>query len=206
MSASISNWLKDILPRTPGVVRQVAKREFINTAREFYRQSGAWREVCESVFFADGDYQYTVVPQNPESEVIQITSVEVNGIPLTAKTERPLGDRGDGTPTSWFPTGPDTIEIWPTPEQYDDEVRVRAILIPTDAATTLPDFAYSKHYEGLLDGTLGRLYGHPAKPYSNPTIATYHLNRFRNAIAEAAGEQRQGGFGGQNWQFPRFGK
>lgn len=206
MSASIAIWLKDILPRTPGIVRQVAKREFLNTAREFYRQSGAWREVCESVFFADNDYQYTVVPQNSESEVIQVTSVEVNGIPLIAKTERPLGDRGDGTPTTWYPTGLDTIEIWPTPEQYDDEVRVRAILIPTDTATTLPDVAYAKHYEALLDGTLGRLYGHPAKPYSNPALATYHLNRFRNAIGEAAAEQKGGGFAGQNWQFPRFGK
>ena len=134
MSVSIAIWLKDILPRTPGIVWAVARRELINTSREFYRQSGAWREVCESVFFADGDYQYTVVPQSSESEVIQVTSVEVNGIPLTRKVERPLGDRPDGTPTLWYPTGLATIEIWPTPEQYDDEVRVRAILIPTDTA------------------------------------------------------------------------
>jgi len=206
MSVSISVWLKDILPRTPGIVRAVAKRELINTAREFYRQSGAWREVCESVFFADGDYQYTVVPESADSEVIQVTSVEVNGIPLTALTERPLGDRDDGTPTIWYPTGLATIEIWPTPEQYDDEVRVRAILIPADTSTTLPDSAYAKYYEAMLDGVLGRLYGHPAKPYSNPTLAEYHLRRFRNAIGEATGEQKQGGFAGQNWQFPRFGK
>ena len=206
MSASISIWLKDLLPRTPGIVRAVAKREFINTAREFYRTSTAWREVVENVFFADDVYAYTVVPQNPESEVIQVTSVEVNGRPLAPKSERPLGERGDGTPTLWFPTGLDTIEIWPTPEQYDDEVRVRAILIPTDDAVTLPDVAYAKHYEALLDGTLGRLYGHPAKPYSNPALAEYHLRRFRNAIGAAKGEQIQGGFAGQNWQFPRYGK
>lgn len=206
MSVSISIWLRDVLPRTPGIVRAVARREFNNTAREFYRQSTAWREVCESVYFDSGDFQYTVVPQSSDSEVIQVTSVEVNGIPLTAKTERPLGDRGSGTPTIWYPTGLATIEIWPTPEMYDDEVRVRAILIPTETATTLPDIAAGKHYEALLDGLLGRLYGHPSKPYSNPSLATYHLNRFRNAIGEAAAEQKQGGFAGQNWQFPKFGK
>lgn len=206
MSASISVWLRDILPRTPGAVRGVAKREFINTAREFYRQSGAWREVIESTFFADDTYQYTVLPEATNGEVIQILSVEVNGQLLTAKSERPLGDRGDGTPLYWFPTGPNTVEIWPTPELYDDEVRIRAILIPTDTADTLPDFSYSKHYDALLDGVLGRLYGHPAKPYSNPVLAEYHLRRFRDAIATAAAEQKQGGFAGQNWQFPRFGK
>jgi hypothetical protein len=206
MSVSLSVWLKDILPRTPGIVRQVAKRELVNAAREFYRQSGAWREVLENTYFDSGDYQYTVVPYDPESEVIQVTSVEVNGTLLTAKTERPVGDRQSGTPTLWFPTGLDTIEIWPTPEQYDDEVRVRVVLIPMDTTSTLPDSAYAKHYEALLDGVLGRLYGHPAKPYSNPALAEYHLRRFRNAIGEAAAEQKQGGFAGQNWQYPKFGK
>lgn len=206
MSVSISVWLKDILPRTPGVVRAVARRELINTAREFYRQSGAWREVLENTYFDSGDYQYTVVPSNPESEVIQVTSVEVNGSLLTAATERPVGDRQDGTPTLWFPTGLASIEIWPTPEQYDDEVRIRVVLIPTESATTFPDAAYAKYYEALLDGVLGRLYGHPAKPYSNPSLAEYHLRRFRNAIGEAMAEQKGGGLAGQNWQFPKFGK
>lgn len=206
MSVSISVWLKDILPRTPGIVRAVARRELINAAREFYRQSGAWREVLENTYFDDGDYQYTVVPSNSESEVIQVTSVEVNGSLLTAVTERPVGDRQDGTPTQWFPTGLNTLEIWPTPEQYDDEVRIRVILIPTESATTFPDAAYAKYYEALLDGVLGKLYGHPAKPYSNPSLAEYHLRRFRNAIGEAVAEQKGGGFAGQNWQFPKFGK
>lgn len=206
MSVSISIWLKDILPRTPGIVRAVAKREFINSAREFYRQSYAWREVLEDTYLSDGDYSYVVTTPNADAEVIQVVSVEVNGSLLEAKSERPVGDRGDGTPLYWYPTGKDTIEIWPTPEQYDDEVRVRAVLIPTDTATTLPDTAYSKHYDALLDGVLGRLYAHPAKTYSDPARAEYHLKWFQSAIGQAAGEQKQGGFAGQNWQFPRFGK
>jgi hypothetical protein len=206
MSVSISVWLKDILPRTPGIVRSVAKRELINAAREFYRQTGAWREVVENTYFDSGDYQYTVIPYAPSSEVIQVMSVEVNGSLLDAKAERPVGDRASGTPTLWFPTGLNTVEIWPTPELYDDDVRIRVVLIPTEDAVTLPSSAYAKYYEALLDGVLGRLYGHPAKPYSNPAFAEYHLRRFRNAIGEAVAEQKGGGFAGQNWQYPRFGK
>lgn len=206
MSASISIWLKDVLPRTPGVVRSVVKREFQLTAREFYRDSTAWRDVIESVFWADNVYQFTVPTPYDYAEVMQVTEVEVNGQPLTMKSERPRGDRPDGTPTIWYPTGPDTMEIWPTPEMYEDTVRVRAILLPTEDAIVLPNVARIRHYEGLLDGVLGRLYSHPAKPYSNPTLGQYHLNRFRNAIAVAKGEQIQGGAAGQNWQYPRFGK
>lgn len=206
MTAATALWLKDIIPRTPGIVRQVAKRELILTAREFYRDSYAWREVVESVYWDDGLFEFVVPTPYIYAEVIQVTQVEVNGQPLTPKVERPLGDRQNGTPTSWFPTGPDTIEIWPTPEMYEDTLRIRVVLIPDVEATDLPDLAAAKHYEALLDGVLGRIYAHPAKPYSNPQLGEYHLRRFRSAIGAAAGEFKQGGFAGQNWTFPRFGK
>jgi hypothetical protein len=206
MSVSTSVWLKDILPHTPGVVRSVAKREFNLAAREFFRKSGVWREVVESTYLDISDYTYRAVPQDATSEIVQILSVEVNGLPIDRVVERPVGDRPDGTPTSWYPTGTDTFEVWPTPDQYDDEILVRVILIPTEDTTTLPDFVATKYYDSLLDGTLGRLFAHPAKPYSNPTLGEYRLRRFRSAIGEARGEAMQGGFAGQNWQYPRFGK
>jgi hypothetical protein len=206
MTASISIWLKDILPRTPGVVRSVAARELILAAREFYRDSTYWRAVVESTYWDAGDYAFTVPSPDTGAEVLQVLSVEVNGQDLTSKVERPQGDRGTGTPTLWFPTGPDTIEVWPTPDMYEDAMRVRVILIPVVGATTLPDVALKKHYDALLDGVLGRLYAHPAKAYSNTDLGTYHLNRFRAAIATAAGEVKQGGFAGQNWRYPSFGK
>lgn len=206
MTAPISLWLKDVLPMTPGAVRTVVKREFQLCAREFYRDSTAWREVIESVYWADGLYQFTVPTPHSYAEVMQVVEVEVNGQALRMSSERPRGNRPDGTPTTWFSTGPDSIEIWPTPEMYEDTVRVRAMLLPTEDTTVLPDVAKTRHYEGLRDGLLGRLYGHPAKPYSNPTLAQYHLSRYRNAIATAKGEFIQGGNAGQNWQYPRFGK
>ena len=206
MTVSTSLWLKDILPRTPGIERAVAKREMILTAREFYRDSYAWREVVESVYWDDGTYQFTIPTPYSYAEVIQVIQVEVNGQPLTPRVERPVGDRQDGTPTDWFPTGPDTIEVWPTPEMYEDTLRVRVVLLPTITATELPNIASAKHYEALLDGVLGRVYAHPAKAYSNPQLGEYHLRRFRTAIGAAAGEFKTGGFAGQNWTFPRFGK
>jgi hypothetical protein len=206
MSVSISVWLKDILPRTPGIMRSVAKRELVLAAREFYRDSTAWRAYVESVYWDSGDFAYTVPSPDTAAEVMQVLGIEVNGSDLNMKAERPKGDRGSGTPTVWYPTGPDTLEIWPTPDMYDDTVLARVVLIPTVDAVTLPDVAQTRHYEGILDGVLGRLYAHPAKPYSNPTLGQYHLNRFRNFIGVAAGEVKQGGAAGQNWAYPRFGK
>lgn len=206
MTVAVATWLKDILPRTPGIVRNVAKREFFHAAREFYRNTYYWQEVVESLYLEVADYTFTVASADSTADVVQILSVEVNNLPIDRVAQRPVGERQTGTPTKWYPTGPDSFEVWPTPDQYDGDFLVRVALVPKDTAATLPDFAYSKHYDALLDGTLGRVYGHPAKPYSNPTLATYHLNRFRDAIGTAAAEQKGGGFAGQNWQYPRFGK
>lgn len=205
MSESIATWLKDFLPRTPGAVRAVAKRELINAAREFFRESAAWIYVVDDVDFAAGTYTYTLTPPDANSEILQIYSVESNGLPLTFKVERPAGERETGTPRFWY-ADKAVLTLWPTPVEADTQVVIRSILIPTASTTVLPDVAASKYYEGILDGALARMYGHPAKPYSNPAYATYHLNRFRNAIGVAAGERKTGGASGQNWQFPAFGK
>lgn len=207
MTTSISVWLKDILPRTPGVVRAVAKRELLLAAREFYRVSLAWREVLDNYEFISDVYGYTVTTNNADAEVYRIMAVEVDGLPLNGRTERPAGTRSTATsPTDWYATGNDTFDIWPTPDQYVDDVVVRVALLPTESATTLPTQALNDHYEVILDGVLGRLYSHPAKAYSNPEMATYHMRRFRDGIAWARGEQTQGGKAGQNWYFPPFAK
>lgn len=205
MSESVATWLKDFLPRTPGAVRAVAKRELINAAREFFRESAVWLHIDEDIDFVAGTYTYTATPPDANSEIVQIYSVERNGLPLQFKVERPLGERETGTPLYWT-ADKANFTLWPTPVEDDTTVIVRSILIPTASTSVLPDMAASKYYEGILDGALARMYGHPAKPYSNPQYATYHLNRFRNAIGVAAGERKTGGISGPNWQFPSFGK
>ena len=205
MSESVSTWLKDFLPRTPGAVRSVAKRELINAAREFFRESGVWLHLDEGIDFVAGTYAYTATPPDSNSEILQIYSIERNGLPMTPKVERPTGERESGTPLYWT-ADKAAFSIWPTPVNGDTTVIVRSILIPTAGTSVLPDMAASKYYEAILDGSLARMYGHPAKPYSNPAYATYHLNRFRNAIGVAAGERKTGGFSGQNWQYPSFAK
>jgi hypothetical protein len=49
---------------------------------------------------------------------------------------------------------------------------------------TLPEL-FTTWYETMLDGTLGRLYAMPAKPWSAPPLAQYHGTRFRQGINRA---------------------
>ena len=45
------------------------------------------------------------------------------------------------------------------------------------------DWAWDMFFSAWLDGTLGRLYAMPAKPWAAPQQAVYHAKRFRNAMA-----------------------
>lgn len=204
--ADISTWLKDLLPRTPGASRAVVTREFSNTCREFYEQSLAWQQPLTAVNIVNGTNSYTPTDPDADSEVVRVLGVIVNDFPIAAAPQRPvLADSGSNRPRCWYISGYKTAVLYPTPnEDLTGGLIFYVALKPTVAATVLPDIALARHYEGLLDGCLGRLYAHPAKPYSNIEGAGYHLKRFRNAIALYKGEAKQGYAQAQNWRFPQF--
>lgn len=204
--ADISTWLKDLLPRTPGASRAVVTREFFNTCREFYEQSLAWQQALAAVNLVNGTSAYTPTDPDANSEVLKVLGVVVDNIPIGAAAHRPvLSDGGSNRPRCWYITGYKTANLFPTPnEDLAGGLVFYVALKPTVVATVVPDIALVRHYDALLDGCLGRLYAHPAKPYSNIAGAEYHLKRFRNAIALYKGEARQGYAQAQNWRFPSF--
>lgn len=208
MTQPISTWLKDILPRTPGVVRKVAKREFLLACREFCVDSGVWREVVGGIDTVAGTADYTVTSADASADVFQIIGVEYKGTTLKIATQRPRDETTpSGTPTIWYPNGMNGFTLWATPDTSEtDAIRARVLLCLKDTATDVPDFFYTRFYDALLDGVLGRLYSHPAKAYSNVDLGQYHLRRFRSAIKTATGHGIQGGVKGNDWSFPVFAK
>lgn len=49
---------------------------------------------------------------------------------------------------------------------------------------TMPEL-FTTWFETMLDGTIFRLYGMPAKPWSSPQLAQYHGTRFRQGLNRA---------------------
>lgn len=204
----IETWLKDLLPRTPGLIRKIAKREFLLAAREFYEQSTAWRVVIGPRNMRANKKRYLLSPYDAYANVVQVFAVECDGVPLRALHRRPgQEDITADRPWGYFLEDSDYIRLWPTPiESVDDALTFHVALTPKLSVTHMPRIASTHHYDALLDGALGRLYMHPAKPYSNPPGAQYHLQRFRHAIGKYAGQAKMGYAGAQAWKFPRFGK
>ena len=77
-------------------------------------------------------------------------------------------------------------------------------LKPTSFDGCLPPDLFNRWFECMLDGTKGRLMAHPAKPYSSPAMAQYHMKRYRVGINLARAEAQQLNSGQSNFRFPYF--
>jgi hypothetical protein len=204
----IETWLRDLLPRTPGAVRKVVRREFILACREFFERSHAWRTRIGPKNQREAKSRYVLSPLDAYSNVVAVHAVYLKGTPLRKFRIRPSTASDEtGSPYGYWLESPDIVQLFPTPTV--DESRVltfEVALIPKQTVSHLPRIAQTHFYDALLDGALGRLYSHPAKPYSNPTLAQYHLQRFRAAIGSYAGLAKQGFAGAPSWSYPSFGK
>lgn len=204
----LDTWLRDLLPLTPGCVPKVRKRALILACREFFEQSAAWRVTIGPRTLKANKRRYYMSPYDAYADIVHVFGVEIDGVPLRPATRRPAGVEPDATqPLRYYLEAPDQVALWPrSATTIEDALTFYVALTPKQSVTHLPRIAATHFYDALFDGAAGRLLSQPAKPYTNPTAATYHLNRFRAAIGKYAGRAKQGFTGAQAWTFPRFGK
>lgn len=208
VDVKLDTWLRDMLPRTPGCTPLVRKRELILACREFFEQSQAWRVTLGPRTLKATKKRYYMSPYDAYANVVRVFEVHLNGVPLRVAPRRPSGVEPDADyPLLWYVEEPDAVRLWPASvNDVPDALTFYVALMPKQTVTHLPRIAATHFYDAILDGALGRLYMHPAKPYSNPAMAQYHLNRFRAAIGKYAGAAKQNFSGAPSWSFPRFGK
>jgi hypothetical protein len=124
-----------------------------------------------------------------------------------------LGPPAGGSMFSYAIYRPEYISVAGAPDaeavkyplQIDMALTIAQSCIECDCGDwLLPDWMYPTFFQDWLDGTLGRLYGMPAKPWANPTQAVYHARRFRNQMAFRKQEALRGyAYGIPGWRYPR---
>jgi len=71
----------------------------------------------------------------------------------------------------------------------------------------LEDWMWDMFFQDFTDGTMGRLFAMPAKPWASPVHAQYHGKRFRNHMAYRKQEAVRGfSYNTPAWRFPRWTK
>jgi hypothetical protein len=166
------------------------KAELFDVLHEFFNDSDSWLETL-SVPIVTGTTTYALVPALG-GLIIRLQAVyDPNNIPQPAFMPE------FGTLSLVYPVN--------TSQPYTVIVS-KQVLLPTsrDDVPDAPPWVMQVYERTILDGVLGKMMGQQNKSYSNDTLSTYHLKRFRDGIQMArVATQRQNTKGAQAWRFPQ---
>lgn len=209
LSATPFEELKNlVLPRLPNAVPDHVEVEMKSVLREFFNTTTIWRGVIGPYTVRAGRQDVPLDPVDASTDVSQVMRVWYNDTELTPIINfTDKAETTDKTPQHYATPEPGVVYLWPTPDTTVSKVlTIYGALVPARDFLNLPSFALTHWQRVLEDGILGRMYSQPVKPYTNPTLAQYHLARFRSGMAEA---RRYAEKGGQrrtlNWSFPMRG-
>jgi hypothetical protein len=178
--------------KLPGASDAGITAELYDVLREFFKDSNAWTEdILVSV--QQSITTYVLTPLQDGRIIRLVGFFDDKGIPIPA----------------YMPTF-GTLQLLHQPSttppaQWTARV-VKNITLPTgrDAIPIAPDWTLGVYSVDILDGLLGKMMGQQSKSYSNGTMSTYHLRRFRTAIQMArTAAIRQNNVGAQEWAYPR---
>ncbi len=178
--------------KLPGSSDAGVKLELYDVMKEFLKDSNAWTEDI-SLVVRPNTTDYTLTPD--EGQIIRLVGLwdeKMIPIPAFMPTFGTIRLVNQATTVTTQPTW--TVRV------------VKNITLPTtrDDVPVGPDWLLTVYSLDILDGLLGKMMGQQNKSYSNATMATYHLRRFRTAIQGArTAAIRQNTQGAQEWAFPR---
>lgn len=200
----IDIWLKDLLAYTPGATRKVVRQELLNTLRDFFNDSYAWRSSHTQSVRA-GRSKYYLSPVDAHTDVAGVLTVYVNGKELMPLPEYVSYSTDPGTPRYFYCFAPDSIELFPTPDvDIARGLRIQSALVPNPNVKRVPAIAVTKFYNPILDGTLARMYAQPNKPYSSPQMAAAKQQLYKYGVARARAQARRGFTSSDPFSFPFF--
>jgi hypothetical protein len=183
MTDCYSDQLKNtLLVRLPGAGVDAVELEMGNAAHEFFLESGAWHEIVYANMITDRT-RYELWPES--GLVGYITDLQIDGHGLTPVSGNSIAvGRWNGHFQVMSDFG--TIEVHPAPTQTKPKAIIANVtVVPQSCACDIPPDIMNHYFEALLDNSLGRLYSHVNKPYTNLNLATYHTMRYRAHLTRA---------------------
>jgi hypothetical protein len=193
MSLDTDRLMKDARIRLPGATDDAIRLELFSVLDEFFQDSNVWKEKIEFSVSATDDTSttYYIEPESVAS-LHRLKCVEnSNGFGVAAVMKVP---------------GEVTLM---TPPSQDDTYTATVVLtvndpVARDGYPEFPQWILNRYRMTLLDGLMGRMMSQPAKPFTNLQLGTYHMRRFRSAVAFASTESlRKHVANTQAWRFPR---
>ena len=169
------------------------KAQLYDVCREFFKDSNSWYEHIKLSVIAN-ERHYRITPADG-GMILRLAAVfDNNKIALAAIL--PHLD----------PPSAELELVYPQNISFTARVVVTKQIVEPTTDDMLPDaprWLLPVYHETILDGVLGKMMGQSTKSYSNDTLSTYHLRRFRDGIMQArVASERANLYGGQSWRYP----
>lgn len=168
-------------------------RYILRALRVFCQDSKFYQKTIR-INQTDTQMTYPLVIANSTDEVIGIESVEQDNRPLYPLDQKDYSMTFGGIIRGFQFEPPNLLVIIPTPDQYLEQgIKVRCILQPTEAATTIDESVYRRWKYILQDGALAGILMMQNESWSNPQLAQAKEQVFREGVSKAF-IQRERGF------------
>jgi hypothetical protein len=172
----------------PGASDAELKVQLFEVLQEFFDNSNCWPE----------SIKFMVIPQTLDYPLK----------PLSGRILRLLGviDQNNVQQPALMPTlGTVRFQYPYTQTQPMTAVVIKTVTDPfTCFPPGIPEWILPVHGLGLLHGMLGNMMMQPGQSYSNPQMATFHLQKFRDATMHArVASVKMNTVGAQTWLFPQ---
>ena len=203
--------------KLPGASDAGIKHELYEVLHEFFDTTNAWKfDVQINVQPLIQAYGVSV----PSGQIIRLFTVLNQDLiqqPAVLKAPSLPGPPGGST------SGPSSINTPPNPSTVTDFATISLqlqysnaqiftaslilnVAIPDEShgIPEMPSWTLSKFGRVVLDGLLGKMMGQPSKSYTQDSLSTYHLKRFRDGMAMVRiAITRSSTVGSQNWAYPQ---
>lgn len=198
MSKLWADFIPAIVSELPDCPRFTMASAVQYVAREFYRQTRAWRvrDVTLATTVA-GQPGYTVTTNPTDGILVGLPAVwiadeEVDEIAFGGEDDALPTDRDDRPAVGV--SGPSSILLVPPPLSSGLLVKATAAYAPAPTATGISDQLHDEHHEAIERAAVARLKRMYGKPWSDPqgaVLADQEAARLALHAASAAGPQRR---------------
>lgn len=206
-------WLDDLRPQLPGAVEPAIKLATRTVINEFYLETGyvynypPFNTVIGQHTYRLADTADCVgddckLPN--KSAIAYLAAVQYDGVDMMIVASGEADTENAEPNYVWADIDPFSLVLNVSASRVV-EVKAKVSIVPHRAENTiLPESLGVQHYQTIIDGVLGHMYKQPSKPYSNASLAQYHLRRFRNGMQKARINTRKGfSTAGLPWGFPK---
>lgn len=205
--------LEEIVSQLTGATTGAINLAMWNVLDEFCTRSNAWQEEIELVL-AEGVIKYALPVPNG-SALVRVMRATHRGFGIRETGSDSINMRGRIQATFF---DEDNAEFTPSDTVLGYAVFTPEYItinsLPTLAATAvpmlmtlalkpqrgvngaddnpidfLPDWLIDRYRMVFLDGVLWRMMAQASRPYSNPTLAQYHAQKFRGGVTGARADQ-----------------